>query len=135
MARKRAWEKFWRSRSRGRGTALPCSFILITMRAAGAFSTFSITTRINRERPRLTTSCGGLHQVLFARPNLVGLFDRNHEHAAVSDLARPRRLHDGLDRLVHDRILDDDFDLHLRKQTDVVFLTAVNRRVAFLLAV
>src|SRR3954466_1614632 len=135
MGPKRAWEKSLTCRLRGPETARRCWRILITTPAAAACSTSWTTTRINRGPPRLTTSCAVRRLVLFAGPDLVALGDRQHEDASVADLARARRRDDGLDRVVHDRIGDDDFDLHLRQQADVVFLTAVDRRVALLLAV
>src|SRR5437764_8131608 len=125
MAPRPEWERFWTCRSRGREIARPFLRIRITTRAAGGCSISSITTPINRARPRLTTFSEELNRVLFSGPDLVSLADRQHKHATVADFAGPRRLDDGLDCFVCNRIVNDDFDLHLWQQAHVVFLPAV----------
>src|SRR5882672_9068099 len=102
MGPKRAWEKLWTCRLRGQEIARRSWRILITTPAAAACSISWTTTRINRGRPRLTTSCAGRRLVLFAGPDLVALGHGQHEDASVADLARPCRRDDRLDRLVYD---------------------------------
>src|SRR4051812_1700529 len=73
----------------------------------------------------------------FARAgaDVVALFHRQNEHPSVTDFAGSSRGNDRFDHLVDDGVGDDDFNLHLRQQTDAVFLSAVDRSVTFLAAV
>src|ERR1017187_3686728 len=57
-----------------------------------------------------------------------------HEHAAIADFSGARGLNDGLDHFVNDGVMDDDVNLHLGEQADVVLLSAIDGRVALLLA-
>src|SRR5690606_9103512 len=75
----------------------------------------------------------GLH-ISLARPDVVGVLDRNDEDAAVSDLARTgRRDHRGY-HFFGQVVGDDDLDFDFGQERDVVLLAAVDRRVAFLAA-
>src|SRR4249920_1481454 len=78
---------------------------------------------------------GSSHVAPFAGADPIALLDRNHEHAAIADLPGPRRLDDGRDRVVDQAVGYDDLDFHLGQQADVVLLAAIDRGVAFLLAV
>src|SRR5262245_20219209 len=71
--------------------------------------------------------------VLFAGADAIRGLHRQHEHAAVADLAGPRRFDDRANRLFGNRVRHHDFDLHLREQADVVLLAAIDRRVPLLL--
>ena len=73
--------------------------------------------------------------VFLARPDLVALEHRQHEHTAVADLAGARGRDDGFDDVVGHRVSHHHLDLHLRQQAHVVLLAAVDRGVALLLAV
>src|SRR5262249_1504730 len=71
----------------------------------------------------------------FAGADAIALLDRNHEYAAVADLAGARRLNDRGHRFVDEVVGDDDLDFHFWQQADVVLLAAIDRGVALLLAV
>ena len=72
------------------------------------------------------------NDVAFAGTNVVSLFHRQNEDAAIADLARPRRLNNGFDRVINDLIRDNQLDHNLRQQCDAVLGSAVYRFVPLL---
>src|SRR6476661_1836410 len=60
--------------------------------------------------------------------DVVAVFNGEHEHAAIADLARARGPNDRFDDLVRHH----HFDLDLRQQRDAVLLAPVHSRVPFL---
>src|SRR5262249_49793827 len=60
---------------------------------------------------------------------------RYHEKASITNLTGAGRRDDRPNRFVDDLIRDDDLDFHFGEQTDGVFLSPVNCRVALLVAV
>src|SRR5688572_22392944 len=85
--------------------------------------------------PRWVKARRTSHYVFFARPDVVAVINRQHEHASVTDFAGARGLDDRGNHFVNDRVGHDDFDLDFRQETDVVLLAAIDRRVALLAAV
>ena len=72
--------------------------------------------------------------VLLAGADVVAVLDRQHEHAAVADLAGPRRLDHRLDDLVDDLVRDHHLDLALiategRKAIDVLHITKQGKKL------
>src|SRR5439155_4452129 len=52
--------------------------------------------------------------------------DRRDEDLAIADAPGLGRVRDGLDHLVHEIVLDDDLELHLRHEVDHVRTAAVD---------
>ena len=76
-----------------------------------------------------------LIDVAFAGADVVSLFDRKDEHAAVTDFTCSRGFNDGFDHVVDHFILDYELDHDFRKQRHAVFRSPVNRLVTLLPAV
>src|SRR5919201_1094830 len=62
----------------------------------------------------------------FAGADPHDLFDRRHPHLAVADLARARRLGDGVDHTGDLPVVDHDLHLDLRDEVDLVLGPAVD---------
>src|SRR5687767_7890395 len=81
------------------------------------------------------TSRRSVLDVPLPRADVVAVLHRRDEHAPVADLARPCGLDDAGDHFLGHRVGYHDFNLDLRQEADVVFLAAIDRRVALLTAV
>lgn len=73
--------------------------------------------------------------VSFAGSDVVTGLDRKYEDAAISDLARSRRVDDGLDSIVHEMLVDDEFNHEFGQERDAVFGPAIDSAVSLLTAV
>src|SRR5262245_14575644 len=73
-----------------------------------------------------------LNDVPLAGPDVVSLFNRNHEDSAVSYFARPCGFHGRFDDAVDHFVWNDDFDHHLWQKRNAVFGASIYRFVALL---
>ena len=61
------------------------------------------------------------------RANVIGLQDRKHENASISDVSGPGGLGDEAYDVVDIGVVDDDFDHDFRQQLHGVLNPAINR--------
>src|SRR5262245_14125609 len=61
-----------------------------------------------------------------SRADAVGLLEREDEHLAVADLARPRVLQDHVDHLIDAIVVHGDLELHLGNEVDRILGAAVD---------
>ena len=70
-----------------------------------------------------------------AGANMIGLIDIHDEDSSITDLSRSRCLGNHFNDVVNPIIVGGNFDHRFGQKCDLVFQTAINRRLPFLVAV